>query len=289
VARPSPPSLASLGAGLAALLGSACAGVTPTVTALTPDARGTIWARLENGKTSITCLPNPTPPAPVPAVFWNALDPTTQVTKVVVGYQAWGNSSAGCQFAQEDDYRGLFSYPLAAVAALSTASSPISSRISAATVKFVVDGLVTDRINGGRTCQSPIGAVAVFTMLRPGGAAIPPGLVQIPDPSGLPATFSTPLNNFAPNAVEIQGFGTEFKGRIVSPGTREKATFTPGAGPGITIVEVDIRDRLQGALNRGDSSLGFMLVGSGEVAPGGPIQLDCRMLVAPDTLTVTSL
>jgi hypothetical protein len=261
--------------------------VTPTVTTLTPDARGTIWARLENGKTSISCLPNSTPAAPDPAVFWNALDATTKATKVVVGYQAWSNTSAGCQFVQEDDYRGLFSYPLAAVAALSTANSPIASRINEATVRFVVDGLTADKSDGGRTCQSPIGAVGDLAMLRP-GATIPPGLIRILDPSGQAATFSTPLNTFAPNAVEVQGFGTEFKGRIVSPGTREKATFTPGTGAGVTIVEVDIRDRLQGALNRGDSSLAFMLVGGGETVPGGRTQLDCRMLVMPDSLTVKS-
>lgn len=272
---------------LVVLLAAGCGTVTPTLTTLTPDAHGSIWGRLENGHTSIACLPNSTPPAPDPVDLWNGLDPASQATKVITGYRLWSNTSAGCTFMQEDDYRGLFSYPMASLAALSTPNSPIASRVNEATLKFVVAGLAADKSNGGVTCQSPIGGLGGIVVLKP-GFSIAPGLIRILDPSGQAATFASPLNTAGPAAVQLENFQTEFQGRIISPGKRGRATFTPSATD--TIVEVDVRDFLMGALNRGDTSLGFMLISFRESMPSPTpaVQLDCRMLVSPGALTVKS-
>jgi hypothetical protein len=284
VARLSVRSIPGICSGLV-LLSSACAGVTPTITTLTPNARGSIWARLEDHQ-SIACLPGSTPAPPDVTVWWVGHDPATQTAKVVTGYQIWSNTSAGCNFLQEDDYRGLFSFPLAALQALSTPSSPVASRINQATLKFTVNGSSADVSNGGQTCQSPIGGLGGITVLRP-GVTFTAGLNRLVDPAN-PPNFASPLNTVGPSAVQLESFATEFKGRIPSPGTRGRATFTPSGAD--TVVEVDVRDFLQGALNRGDASIGFMLLSFRESLPSAPpaVQLDCRMLVSPDALTVKS-
>jgi hypothetical protein len=115
-------------------------------------------------------------------------------------------------------------------------------------------------------------------------------LTQVLDSGATLPDLGHPLSRYAEGAQQIATFATEFAGPIPSPGTRGRATFTPG-GAGITVIEVDVHEFVTGALNRGDAALGFMLFSSRESLPSTTtdISLDCKMLVTPESLTVKSL
>lgn len=262
------------------ILGTAGCTVSPTVTTLTPANRGSAFGSIGLIDPSNACAPNPTPPAPNAVAAWNQVDPMTRQNKIISGFEVWSSANAGCASFRQDSFRGLFAYPLASLTALSTANSPIASRISSATLRFSVNGLTTGRASLEFSCPSPIGGVAGIAVLRP-NPVILSGLNAVVPPEK--------ITDIGSGAAQLESFGTEFSPLPV-PGTRGRATFSVGGG-GITIVEIDVKDRLVGALNRGDATLGFMLFGPREFlqAPSGDVQLDCKMLVTPEMLTVKSL
>lgn len=272
------PSVRAVAASI--ILGTAGCTVSPTITELTPASRGSVYGSIGQIDPSNACTPNPTPAAPNVMAAWNQVDPTTRRNKVITGFEAWSNANAGCASFRQDSFRGLFAYPLSSLAALSSTNSPISSRISTATLRFSVNGLSASRSSLEFSCASPIGGVAGIAVLRPNPVILSDLNAVVP-----PET----INDIGAGAAQIESFGTEFAPLPV-PGTRGRATFSVGGG-GVTIVEIDVKDRLIGALNRGDTTLGFMLFGPREAlqTPSGDVQLDCKMLVTPEMLTVKSL
>ena len=265
---------------LSVIVGNAGCAVSPTVTTLTPATRGSVFGSIGLIDPSDACSSNPTPAAPQVLTAWSQVDPTTRQNKVITGFEVWSNANAGCASFRQDSFRGLFAYPLASLTTLSTSNSPVSSRISSATLRFSVNGLTTGRTSLEFACPSPIGGVAGIAVLRPNPVILSDLNALVPPEK---------ITDVGPGAAQLESFGTEFSPLPV-PGTRGRATFSVGGG-GITVVEIDVKDRLIGALNRGDTTLGFMLFGPREFlqAPSGDVQLDCKMLVTPEMLTVKSL
>lgn len=260
---------------------AACTGIQPVVTSVTPQTLGTVAMTTGQIDPAPACAsPAPTPSAPPEvSAWWNGIDPGTRARNVATGFELWSNTNPGCRTVRTDAFRGQVVYGLGPVAALSTPNSPIASRITSATLRLTLKAGNVARSATGATCPAFTGGVGGVAMLRPGTTVLT-GFQKLTPP--------TRLTDVPPNAVQLESFATEVNPLPV-PGTRGRATLST-TGTGEVIVVLDIRDMLQGALNRGDATFGiltFSTVESAITTHGG--QLDCKTLVEPGPLTVKSL
>lgn len=258
-----------------------CTSINMTVTDL-EARRGSLYASaglIDSTNTNIgpgACAGTPTPAAPDVQGWWAGIDTATRSRVVVTGFEIWSNTLASCPNARQDMYRGVFGYDLARIAALSTPGSPIASRINEAKLTFTIQGGNGRRSVSTATCFESTGGVQSIGLLDPAAAIL----------TGLTSVQSLPM----PPAFPAQVLDITDLFSLSVPGHRGRTTTSVG-GLGVTVVEVDVKDLLLGALNRGDARLGFILTGTAEraVALAGDAQLDCKTFVAPGTLTVKSL
>ncbi len=255
---------------------SACnGGVQPITRSITPSigslyaVRGTV-----DGFNQACVTPNPTPAAPNPQTWWAGIDPQTRQSKVAVGYEFWSNSNPSCGTSRHDVYRGVASYDLASLAALSTPSTPIQSLITSAKIQLII-GAGTPAAVALGSCVPNFGGVASVDQLRPGYTVLT-GLTDVPV---VPPVVGVPEFPAGANSTSLTG--------VAVPGTSGRLTTSVG-GLGQTIVVVDVKDLLTGALTRGDATFGIMLVGTAEtlLTSAGDPQVDCRTLVTVGTLEV---
>lgn len=279
-----PPRAARLSA-LALLLLAACkpGDIKLTTTTVAAGTRGTEWSfHAQNQGTvgSASCNPaSPVPPSDVNG-WWAGIDPGTTSRVVVTGFQLWSHTAPGCGTTRQDFYRGLFAYDLSTIAALGTAADPIAPRISSAKLRLEVQGgLQSSAPAPGLTCRANLGGVHTFAVVRPGGI-VKTGLRQV----GILQVAGTPPEEFTPVSP------SEDLSAVPVPGTVGKVTANVGGG-GVTIYEIDVRDLLIGALNRGDGTLSFALLSDAEAPAAwtGDIQAECRTFSTPGDLVVQSL
>lgn len=264
---------------LAAL--TAC-GAKQTVTDLNAS-RGTLYSTIGLGAigSSFCAPPSVTPPPPLPDVWWAGLDPQTR-TKVVVGFQLWSHDGAPtCDSHRQDTFRGMFEYSLAPLTALSTANSPIQTRITDAALSFEIQGFTTPfALPGSVSCGSRSGGI-LSLMLLPAGTPVltgPTNMNKVATTNGVP-DYPTSTRTITP--ISTLSFG----GPQTPP-----ATITI-LDPTMSRVDVDVKNAVLFALNSGQSSVGFMLTGTGDAPTNGltaDVQVDCKTLVKLGTLTVKS-
>ena len=231
---------------------SACKGSVQPITRSIAPSIGSLYAvRGTVDSFNQACVtPIPTPAAPNPQTWWSAIDPQTRQTKVAVGYEFWSNPNTSCRTSRHDAYRGVASYDLATLAALSTPSTPIQSLITSATIELVIGAGTPAPVSIG-SCVANFGGVAAVEQLRPGFTVLT-GLTAatvVPPVTGLPQWPA------GANSTSLTG--------VAVPGTTGRITTSVG-GLGQTVVVVDVKDWLSGALTRGDATFGLMLVGSSE-------------------------
>ncbi len=259
------------------LLVAGCPGgsVNVTETTLAVANRGTEYATIGRIDPSGSCQPAPTPAAPDVNAWWTGIDPQTRARVVVGGMELWSNSNPGCTSFRQDIYHGLWVHDLAPLAALSTTNSPIQSRISSATIRLEVQGGTQSTSAGGATCRAGSGGVKDFAIIRPGGSVLT-GLNKVGGPVTAPA--------FTPLAVQAD------LSTVPVPGTAGRVTTSVGGG-GVTVVDIDVKDLVIGALNRGDATLGFALTSAAEtlLGPTGAVFLDCKTFTTPGSIVVRSL
>lgn len=218
-----------------------------------------------------TCSPA-TPPAPVsPNQWWNSLPPT-QLPKVaghgVVGVDRWRNLTDSCQEFRQDLYRTAFAYDL-------SASQSLKGLVTKAELSFSVVAMPAVRPNS--MCQAMTGGGGSLLMLRPG--------FTLPQASFDYLGTHVPPQPF-PASVSVFGMtfpwmpGQIANGVVTSDGGGQRASFT-----------VDVTDRLNGAINRGDVAIGFMLSGSDEGLPqvSPPDSFDCRTVYRVGQLVIKHL
>ncbi len=252
--------------------------VTPIVVTVPPSI-GSLYAVRGTIDLSQSCAsPNPVPPAPDPQAWWAGIDPQTRSKKIAVGYEFWSNTNAGCRTTRHDSYRGVASYDLSTLKALSTASTPIQSLITSATVQLTFGAGNTAPPVAIGTCLANFGGAGAIEQLRPGYTVLT-GLTTVtvvPPITGVPQ-FPAGANSMALAAISV-------------PGTSGRLTASPGGG-GLTVVVVDVKDLLQGALTRGDATFGVMLDGTSEtlLTSTAQPQAVCRTLVEVGSLTVGHL
>jgi hypothetical protein len=258
---------------------SAChgGGVTPITETVNASIGSVYWIRGSIDQSQSCASPNPTPAAPDPQAWWTGIDPQTRQTKVAVGWQFWSNSNPGCATTRHDIYRGLAAYDLASLKTLSTSSTPIQSLITGAKLSLT--------IGGGNPTPTPIGAcvanfggVGAIEQLEP-GFTILSGLTQ---GTVVPPVVGAPQFPAGANSTSLTG--------VAVPGTSGRVTTSVGGG-GMTVVDVDVKDLLIGALTRGDASFGIMLDGTSEtlLTSTADVQAECRTLVTVGPLTVQHL
>lgn len=263
--------LATYISGLSACNGSS---VTPKTVTVGASIGSLYWIRGTIDPNQSCASPNPTPAAPDPQQWWTGIDPQTRQTKVAVGYQFWSNTNPGCNTTRHDIYRGVAGYDLASLKALSTSSTPIQSLITGAKLSLIIGaGNTTPPAIG--TCAPNFGGVGAIEQLRP-GFTILTGLTKstvVPPITGTPQ-FPAGANNTSLSGVAV-------------PGTSGRVTTSIG-GAGMTVVDVDVKDLLIGALNRGDASFGIMLDGTSEslLSSLNDLEADCRTLVEVGPLKV---
>lgn len=215
-----------------------------------------------------TCTPASPAAPPAPDQWWNGLAPT-QPPRVagqgVVGFDLWRNQTDGCQEFRQDLYRTAFSYDLAQLQSLKGLITSAELSVSVAVMPAVPPGSM---------CMAMIGGGGSLLMLQP-GTALPQASFAALQP---PATFPTGGQVFALPTVWIDG--------QVAPGVTALA-----AGGGRGSFTVNVTDRLNGALNRGDASMAFALSGSDETRPTTPPpdRFDCRTTYQIGQLVVKHL
>lgn len=259
------------------LLVSGCPGgsVNVTETTLGVANRGSEYATIGRIDPSNACQPAPTPAAPNVTTWWAGIDPQTTSRVVVAGVELWSNSNPGCTSFRQDIYHGLWVHDLAPLVALSTTNSPIQTRISSAIIRLEVQGGTQSTSAGGATCRAGTGGVKEFAIVRPGGAVLT-GLNKVGGPVTAPA--------FTPLAVQAD------LSAVPVPGTVGIVTTSVGGG-GVTVIDIDVKDLVIGALNRGDATLGFGLTSAAEtlLSPTGPVFLDCKTFSTPGGIVVRTL
>jgi hypothetical protein len=267
-------TLATLSAGIVA-----CNGVNPVVTNVTPTLAttykiiGTVDAQTATDPSPV-CNGTPTPPAPDVNAWWAGIDPNTRNAVVVTGFELWSNTLPGCANARHDVYRGHFRYDLAGIRALDQPGSPVATRINAASFQFTIQAGNADVASSTLRCFATAGGVTAVNLLQP-GATLLSGVTQVAPTDDFPATVKR-IEQIVPVPATL-------------PATVGPLTITPGGG-GLTVVDVEIRNDLIGALNRGDSAIGFSLISVAEARPtvNGDEFLDCKTFVRPGVLKVTS-
>lgn len=212
------------------------------------------------------------PIAPIrPDQWWNGLridQPPKLAGNGVVGFERWRNLTGSCLEFRQDLYRTAFSYDL-------SSSQTLKGLVTKAELSFSV-AIMPTSIPGG-ACQAMTGGGGSLHMLRPGFSLPSTGFnylgVNVP-----PQPFPASVNVFAMLFPWIPGQVTT--GVTTSDIGGQRAGFT-----------VDVTDRLNGALNRGDTSIGFMLSGSEEDLPQiSPASgLDCRTVYKIGQLVIKHL
>jgi len=261
-------------------LGVTACGVTPTVTNVSP-ARGSTYVLLGTVDSatgtdpSPVCTGTPVPPVTNVPAWWAGIDTQTRNQVVVTGFELWSNTLPSCLNARHDVYRGHFVYDLAQLRALDQPNSPVATRINSATMRLTIQGGVNDRATTTLRCFNLAGGVTAINLLAP-GTTILTGLNQVNATAAFPPTVKR-IEQIIPLPSPL-------------PGTIGPLTFSPG-GAGLLIVDVDLRDEVMGALNRGDAAIGFSLISVAEARPTvtGDEMLDCRTFVTPGVLEVKSL
>jgi hypothetical protein len=216
-----------------------------------------------------TCSPATPPPPLLPNQWWNSL-PASQLPKVaghgVVGFNRWRNLTNSCQEFRQDLYRTAFSYNL-------SASQSLKGLVTKAELSFSVVAMPAVR----SMCQAMTGGGGALLMLRP-GFSLPQASFDYLGTHVPPQPFPASASVFGMTFPWVPG--QIANGVVTSDGGGQRASFT-----------VDVTDRLNGALNRGDAAIGFMLSGSDEGLPqvSPPDSFDCRTVYRVGRLVIKHL
>lgn len=244
--------------------------ITPIITSIDPHV---VVLAATQGRVdpANTCTPA-APPAPaMPNQWWDSLPPA-QLPKVaghgVVGTDRWRNTTDGCLEFRQDLYRTVFSYDL-------SASQPLKGLVTKAELSF--SAAVVPAVRPNSPCQAMTGGAGALQLLRP-GFTLPQTSFDYLGTHVPPQPFPASVSVFAMPAPWVPG--------PIAPGV----TTTDGGGQRASF-SVDVTDRLNGALNRGDGALGFLLSGSDEDLPttSPPDRLDCRTVYRIGPLVITHL
>lgn len=217
------------------------------------------------------CSP-PIPPAPLsPTLWWGSL-PNGQLPKVagagVVGFQTWRNTQGQCREYRQDIYRSAFTYDL-------SGNQPLKGLVTKAEITFSVAAMPT--IQG--VCQAMTGGGGSLFQLQPG--------FSLPAGSFIDFGFRVPPHPF-PAGGKIFGMLIPWL-----PGQIANGVVTVDGGGQMAAFTVDVTDRLNGALNRNDTSIGFMLsaLEEGERVPSQPPSgdIDCRTIYRFGQLVIQHL
>ncbi|HET8710526.1 MAG TPA: hypothetical protein VFM32_04070 [Spongiibacteraceae bacterium] len=237
---------------LAAVIGGAVVGCTPippinTITTNIDPKVVTLAATQGKVDPTNTCSPA-SPAAPImPDQWWNNL-PITQQPKVVgsgvVGFERWRNHTDGCQEFRQDLYRTAFSYDL-------SGSQSLKGLVTKAELSFSV--VIMPATSANSMCQAMTGGGGSLFILRSG--------FSLPQMSFSYLGTHVPPQPF-PSGLRV--FGMNFPW---VPGQIATGVTTYDVGGQRAGFTVDVTDRLNGALNRGDTAIGFMLTGSEEDLP----------------------
>ncbi|MCU7371640.1 hypothetical protein PEC18_12460 [Paucibacter sp. O1-1] len=202
----------------------------------------------------------------------------------VVGFNLWSNTNPGCGVVRHDLFRPHMSFSLAPLRAVPTGNLSLQDALASAKLVFNIVENTPLQTGAGITCSRGFsGGAANLLLLRP-GTIVTPGLarsLQLPSSSvaglvaSFPPTTATPIQDLA---------------QLQPSGTTGRATVT-ATGPGIARVEIDVRDYLLGALNRGDASIGFAVSSVGEtaMAVSGEPQVNCRTFIGEVVLRAATI
>jgi hypothetical protein len=137
-------------------------------------------------------------------------------------------------------------------------------------VRLVFDPSVPSPVAIG-TCLADYGGLGAIEELRPGYTVL----------SGLTIVFP---NQFPPGAQRTALATTPV------PGSSGRLSTGRGAG-GLTVIDIDVKDLLLGALNRRDATFGLMLDATSEtlLTTTAKPQAVCRTFVEVGSLTVGHL
>jgi hypothetical protein len=210
-----------------------------------------------------------TSPWLTPQDWWNSLQvgqSPKAVNQAAVGFELKFDTHGGCSKFRQDLYRAGISYDLSNSASLkglvSRATITLSSVILPSGVSTT--GLCQPMTGGG-------GSLLILRMLN--GATLPSSVAAFAYLGSGPS--ATPF----PDSATV--FGMTFPwvpGQITTGVQTGVGVTTQASGTGGATFTVDVTSYLNGALNRGDKSLAFMLSGSDETStaafPPGP--LDCK-------------
>lgn len=262
--------------------------VRTTITDLQPTI-GTSWGSI--GLTdpsgapigSSQCSASPSPAAPDVNAWWAGLGTTVTATNAVVGFNLWSNTNPGCGVARHDLFRPHVSFSLAPLRAVVTGNLSLQDALASAKLVFNIVENTPLQTSAGITCSRGFSGGAANLLLLRQGTVVTSGLartLQHPAPvadivASFPPTTATPIQDLA---------------QLQPSGTTGRATVT-AAGPGITRVEVDVRDYMLGALNRGDAAIGFAVSSVGEtaMAVSGEPQVNCRTFIGAVVLRASTI
>lgn len=218
-----------------------------------------------------SCSPPSTPAPPMPDQWWRNL-PVGNLPRVashgIVGTNAWRNTTGACQELRQDLYRSMFTYPL-------TNAQSLKGLVTKA--ELTIFAAVLPATTSTSLCQPMTGGGGSLHQLRPGFTA------QTSDFNYMGP--HTPTNDF-PSSSRVFAMtfpwvpGSIATGVTTSDGGGQRAAFT-----------VDVTDRINGAINRGDTSIGFMISGSDETLPtvSPPASTDCRTTYRVGVLSIEHL
>lgn len=250
---------------------TAACGHVPITLITTPVDPAVVTLAATQGKVDPVNSCNPAqPPAPVlPNQWWNSL-PVTQLPKVsaygVVGFDRWRNLNDTCQEFRQDLYRTIFAYDLSAL-------PPLKGLVSKAELSFSV--AVMPAVQPNTPCQAMTGGGGSLLMLLPGSSLPQTSFVYLGThvpPQPFPASVPVFAMTFPWLAGQIA------TGVVTADGGGQRASFV-----------VDMTERINGAFNRGDASIGFMLSGSDEALPtvSPADSFDCRTVYRIGQLVIT--
>lgn len=258
--------------------------ITPITTPVSPTVltMGTVHS---DGMQPQNSCANLLSSAATPQEWWNSLRPNQSpkaVGEAAVGFEiqfaTTTTATGNCSQYRQQLYRSGFAYDLSQLQNLKGLVTKAQLSFSS----FILPSGVSSR----GVCQPVTGGGGSLLILRP-GVTLPSATSGFAD---LGATI--PGQPPFPNGASVFGMTFPWIAGPITTGVQTGVTVTTLAtGLGGASFSVDVTNYLNGALNRGDGSIGFMLSGSDEarptVFPAGPT--DCKTVYKFGDLVIEHL
>jgi hypothetical protein len=220
----------------------------------------------------------PLNPMPGPSDWWTSLPPTALARRpghATVGFELLFDHvtqfSPTCTRYRQSTYRALIRYDL-------SSSQSLKGSVKKAILTF---GSVNAPANANPTavCQAVTGGASSLLVVRQGSTLPSQPFVTLGSLGSVPY----------PTGDVVFPFPVPWSNGPITSGVQPGVTVTTSAsGTGTATFTVDVGDILDAALNRGDSTLAFMLGGTMEGTPAYPsASVDCKTTYRFNDLAVT--